>query len=241
MAATDGLAMLLRGVPVTKYGRDGGAHSTQLRLSADRAHLTWSSNKLGGAIAGRLGARATRRIMVGEVQEMLIGRESDVFRRHANSRSSTAEVVDPNLCTDAHLSVSLRLRPSTAAPDGGVASARETLDVSFKEEVEFGCFVALMRALLAAHAASRAPHAPRVNRGGAASGGRAVGESDAAAETAALAVLRIAMVAEAEEESAAAESWAVGRREDSTVDYNPFDFPATQARPAAGRPTRLAT
>lgn len=62
MAAAEGIAMLQRGVQVVKYGRDGSAHASNLKLSQDLADLSWTSKKLSSRLA-----RSMRSIKIAQV------------------------------------------------------------------------------------------------------------------------------------------------------------------------------
>ena len=152
--AAEGLALLKRGSSALKHGRAGKPHTTIFTLSADETLISWEPKRASKLVPRRsvAGSAATRVIAIADIVELLVGRESTVFKRRANDSA-------------AHLSLSLRLLGSLPAPpsvDGedtdGEPSVRETLDVSFDGEVAFGLWVAALRYLLArqqAHASKQ--------------------------------------------------------------------------------------
>ena len=143
--AAEGIVLLKRGSHVMKYGRQGRPHPTTFRLSESERTLSWESKKgLASKLTGKVELAS---IELADVLELLVGQESPVFRRHANTASSTGG--------SSHLSLSLLLLRAIDGGDGEEAAAagatkeRETLDISFDDEEAFGYWVAALRALLA--------------------------------------------------------------------------------------------
>lgn len=100
------------GAQLLKFGRKGAPHMREFKLSVDEATLSWQSK-------GKKALDTT--IQLRDVQEVLLGQQTDVFKR----RSSHA--------SQAHLSFSLVV--------GGSSGARTTLDLvcSCAEEFDTWC------------------------------------------------------------------------------------------------------
>ena len=78
--AEEGVACLMRGLPILKYGRQGKPHKTILRLSEDEAYLLWDASGIAAKLVKR-GRKERRRIFLADVLEILVGQESMVFHR----------------------------------------------------------------------------------------------------------------------------------------------------------------
>ena len=148
-SAKEGLALMQGGAPALKHGRAGKPHLTTFTLSQDETVLSWKSgggtmSKIGGSMRRLSGSGSAplRILQLNEVVELLVGRDSSVFKRRANDTGNE------------HLSLSLVLRGALPAPPsaGGKSDApeptRETLDLSFDDELDFGLWVAALRHLL---------------------------------------------------------------------------------------------
>ena len=112
-SAREGLELLHRGAPALKHGRAGKPHSTVFTLSPDDASLSWtplkrgSITKLGGSMKRLSGSPAEpkkRELLVSDVVELLVGRESTIFKRRANETGNE------------HLSLSLVLTGALPMP-----------------------------------------------------------------------------------------------------------------------------
>ena len=142
----EGVAWLQAGILVTKHGWQGKPHECRLRLSSDKGHLLWETTGVSKLVK----TNADRILDVSAILEVLVGRESEVFRRQNTAVSPRTE----------HLSVSLLMRAALPTPPeamhdddngdqpgGGSTSrgwtgrtsvARETLDLTFANEEETG-------------------------------------------------------------------------------------------------------
>ena len=147
----EGIAMLKAGCPALKYGKQGAPHKDMFLLSADEKTLSWAGTGFAAMVSKR------RNVRLGEVRRLLVGRESVVFERYRGQPSA------PGLT---HLSISLRFDSGSAAPAAASAAGsgppaptvrespvptgfeRDTLDVSFDDELTFGLWVAALRVLL---------------------------------------------------------------------------------------------
>ena len=114
-AVQEGLALLKRGSQVTKHGRSGRPHATQLVLSDDETTLTWEAAtrrrasleraaSIGLRTLRRGGEEKSRSVRIADVVELLVGHESAVFRRSGGGDAT------------AHLSITLQLTGSLPAP-----------------------------------------------------------------------------------------------------------------------------
>ena len=151
-SAQAGIQALQRGVQVNKHGRQGKPHATVLSLSQDERTLSWAASRtvqrvssFGRAakkIAG--GADKSRSIDLADAVELLVGRASSVFQR-----ASKADGLHEHLCLSLILSAALPAPPSASdgadgdADDG--AAERETLDLAFRDEEDFGSCLAALR------------------------------------------------------------------------------------------------
>ena len=142
--AEEGVACLMRGLPVLKYGRQGKPHKTILRLSEDEAYLLWDASGIAAKLVKR-GRKERRRIFLADVLEILVGQESMVF--HRIKEAGAAE----------HVSLTLLLMPALPDPPSSDAAEpcaplkredRATLDFSCLDEEQFGLCVAALRALV---------------------------------------------------------------------------------------------
>ena len=127
-AAAEGIANLKAGSDAMKHGRKGKPYATTFTLSSDERTLTWVGKNF-------LGRNATRELPLGDVLELMIGHESEVFQRSINSSSDRG--------TQAHLSLSLLLLESEEQGE------RASLDLSFSDDEQFGLWVAALRTLIA--------------------------------------------------------------------------------------------
>ena len=120
-----------------KHGRKGKPYATTFTLSSDERTLTWVGKNF-------LGRNATRELPLGDVLELMIGHESEVFQRSINSSSDRG--------TQAHLSLSLLLLESEEQGE------RASLDLSFSDDEQFGLWVAALRTLIAEAALAADDH-----------------------------------------------------------------------------------
>ena len=127
-SATEGLALLQRGLEVIKFSRTGKPSVTTVRLDEAELTLSWQPRMGLGKLKAKPGKRS---IETAGIQSVDIGRDSAAFQQ-APTKSRGA----------AHLSLSLVLKASYAA------EGRETLDLCCADEEEFGCLVAAFRALI---------------------------------------------------------------------------------------------
>ena len=144
--AREGLALLKSGrAQALKHGRSGKPHLTAFMLSDDETLLSWQPVKIKANLARTIGRRVSatsepkRSISTSEIVELCIGRESAIFQRRANDSGHE------------HLSLTLRLMASLPAPPiahdapplaASPSGERQTLDVSFENEEQFGLWVA---------------------------------------------------------------------------------------------------
>eukprot|EP00965_Chrysotila_dentata_P108495 3583217-Pleurochrysis_carterae.AAC.4 len=132
-AAREGIALLKRGASALKYSRSGKPRATLFRLSPQEHELSWE-----GAGLSKLVVKHERRaVEISEISAISVGRQSDAFRRSSGGEASPGA---------AHLSFSLHLNGADAMAE---RSERGTLDLSFEDEVEFGLWLAALRALMA--------------------------------------------------------------------------------------------
>ena len=161
-AAEEGVAWLKTGVTVLKHKAGGGApKQTVVRLSPDETCLAWTRSGL----AKFRRSTEERKVRIDDILEVLVGRDSEVFKRQQASGGKTSKVDAGQV----HLSFSLLLMPALPPPpDGSAASARsaaaserETLDLSCAGEEEFGLWLAAMRSLIGhSSGSSTSPTAP---------------------------------------------------------------------------------
>ena len=168
-AAEEGIAWLKTGVTVLKHKAGGGApQQTVVQLSPDETCLAWTRSGL----AKFRRSTGERMVKIDDILEVLVGRDSEVFKRQQASggKASKADV------GQLHLSFSLLLmpvlppppdgstagaRPATAGARPAAASERETLDLSCAGEEEFGLWLAAMRSLIGhSSGSSTSPTAP---------------------------------------------------------------------------------
>ena len=155
LAAIEGIELLKHGVQALKHGRQGKPHARTFQLSQDEKFLTWEGSRRFSVLPQAQG----RSIAIVDVIELLVGQESDVFKRSANAASSS----------EAHLSLSLVLtrtpaadsdspkhsptkspeRTRRAGSEAAATAQRPTLDIGCTDDLQFGFFVASFRALLA--------------------------------------------------------------------------------------------
>jgi len=154
-AAAEGISLLKSGCVAAKFGKQGTPHATTFTLSLDERTLSWAAR---GVVSGLL--PRSRAVDLRHVSRLLVGRESAVFERYRGRLSAPGRD---------YLSLSLRfheggsgasasssppaqykVRGGMGPAGGGVepGSRRESLDVSFDDEVTFGLWVAALRALL---------------------------------------------------------------------------------------------
>merc|ERR1719263_949693 len=117
-----------------KVSRGGKASAVQLYLSADERLLVWQKQ---GLIHRRKSAEE-RAVLVSEIADVTVGRDSDAFRR-------ASPLVATRLLP--HLSLSIRMKPSRER-----VRERKTLDLCLADEEHFGLLVKAVRALVAEHA-----------------------------------------------------------------------------------------
>jgi hypothetical protein len=147
--AREGLALLKGGAMALKHGRAGKPKKTLFTLSEDESKLTWrpaAGEGLGKLAVRRLSSSGApqRELAIADAVEIVVGRESAAFQRRANDTGLE------------HLSLTLKLMAALPAPpsaDGDdkeddPSSSRETLDVSFGSEEQFGLWVAALRYLI---------------------------------------------------------------------------------------------
>ena len=128
--ALAGIERLKGGCLVCKYGRSGKPHKITLGLSYDERILSWKGHSLWESISGK-GARSCS---LHAVRKLLIGRESQVFCRHSDEDS-----IDIDRHGETHLSLSLHFDEF---------EGRDTLDISFDNDENFGLVVAALRVLI---------------------------------------------------------------------------------------------
>ena len=149
--AIEAIQALKAGSDATKYGKQGAPHLTRFTLSEDEKTLSWAGTGLMGKFLPK-----ERLVHLANVKRLLIGRESAVFIRYQQNNNMNAAAAAPGL---AHLSISLKFEPGTTSMGssgdlssvqlyGNSAADRQTLDVSFDDELTFGMWVAALRALL---------------------------------------------------------------------------------------------
>ena len=157
-AAEEGISWLKTGVTVLKHKAGGGApQQTVVRLSPDETCLAWTRSGL----AKFRRSTGERMVRIDDILEVLVGRDSEVFKRQQASGGKTSKVDAGQV----HLSFSLLLMPvlppppdgSTAGTRPAAASERETLDLSCAGEEEFGLWLAAMRSLIGHSSGSSAP------------------------------------------------------------------------------------
>ncbi|KAL1510819.1 hypothetical protein AB1Y20_007103 [Prymnesium parvum] len=147
--AIAGIEMLKKGCTATKYSRSGKPRLATFRLSSDESTLSWDAGRysLAGPVKMYKGER--RNVKITEILELLIGMDSKVFALYK-------DIVGEAAVENAHISLSLVLLgnlPSTPTMEGDESSrapveSRETLDISFDNEENFGLWVAALRALM---------------------------------------------------------------------------------------------
>ena len=154
--------MLKLGTTALKFGRQGRPHPAIFRLSDDEAVLSWEDGRSG--ITGSLSALAgsamgkKRSVRIAECAMLLVGAESEVFRRSYEGDSS-----DTSLC------FSLLIDDGSSRSDEADSSAgpaalnkdthshshsqaalnKDTLDVRCADDVSFALWVAALHVLLA--------------------------------------------------------------------------------------------
>ena len=145
-AAEEGIARLKKGATVLKHGRSGDPQKTLFHLSADERSITWTRQGLAKFRRKSI----ERQVQVSDIVEVLIGHESEVFKRHGDSAGA------------AHLSFSLVLRralpalPTEMTEDGDLSTQeRQTLDLSCSDEESMGMWLAALRSLMEHPFASR--------------------------------------------------------------------------------------
>lgn len=117
--------------------------------------LTWDGRT---SVAGKLGlAKESRFLALAAVRELLVGRESSVFR-NANWKDRLS--VDVSVSGHIECSLTLSVDPMRHALSQGVkpdtlfkeaGASRQSLDISFTDEIHFGLVLAALRGLLPAH------------------------------------------------------------------------------------------
>ena len=145
-SAREGLDLLKRGAPALKHGRAGKPHATIFTLSKDESTLTWLGNQRSSIVGSFAGKKDKKReLNLSDVVELLVGRESAVFKRRKDKDKDDNE----------HLSLSLVTKGALPAPpsaDGedepDPTGGRETLDVSFDSDENFGLWLAALKYLL---------------------------------------------------------------------------------------------
>ena len=168
-AAAEGIAMLKTGCVALKYGRQGKPHPATFKLSDDETVLSWEDGRGGltstfSNLAGKM-ANKRRSVRISCVAELLVGAESNVFRRCTDTDDG-----DGSLC----LSLLIDAEPPAAPTSKAVASLgalassfgagshplvageKDSLDVRVTDELTFARWVAALHALLAASAEAAA-------------------------------------------------------------------------------------
>ena len=150
-AAEEGIALLKQGVLVIKYGRQGKPHQTMLRLTESEDVLKWEGRStVAGKLSSVLAKDSERFVALAAVRQLLIGRESTVFRS-ANWKDRLG--VDATAGRP-ECSLSLVIDPMRHALSRGVTadqlfkeagSARQSLDVSFQDDMVFGLVLSALR------------------------------------------------------------------------------------------------
>ena len=81
--ALEGIRMLKHGCTAHKYGRSGRPHTVAFKLSQDERTLSWQGKRK--SLGGRLPLPGTdeRSVALSAVSQLLVGRESAVFRRQS--------------------------------------------------------------------------------------------------------------------------------------------------------------
>ena len=107
-AAEEGVAWLKTGVTVLKHKAGGGApKQTVVRLSPDETCLAWTRSGL----AKFRRSTEERKVRIDDILEVLVGRDSEVFKRQQASGGKTSKVDAGQV----HLSFSLLLMPALRA------------------------------------------------------------------------------------------------------------------------------
>jgi len=160
-AAVEGIEMLKRGSRATKYSHASSAQPMLFKLSEDESELTWEhvgaarlwvgrgSSRLSWRVSlmGRLKC-SERSVRISDALELLVGQESEVFRRQRASSSATSGAAA--VSKREYLSLSLVMRASLPSkpselddaaeyPEG--ISDRQTIDVSCETPEQFGLWV----------------------------------------------------------------------------------------------------
>ena len=173
------MELLKKGVSVLKYGRTGKAHASVLTLSDNEAVLSWEDGRGGvfsslSAITGKL-QNKKRAILIDECVELLVGAESNVFRRCVDAADGDASMCFSLLVVGGAASIAAAAfggsgsgSGSGSGKVGGGAAPRESLDLRCTDELQFARLVAAFHALLVRESDSNprpspfAKHSPRV-------------------------------------------------------------------------------
>ena len=135
-AAEEGIAWLKTGVVVLKHNKKGAPQETVFRLDPSERSLTWTRSGFA-----KLRRKSDQRaVNISDILEVLVGRESEVFKRHedaaASGKASKVEAGQLHLSFSLLLTPALPPLPDDAAPDAGraakapAANERQTLDLS---------------------------------------------------------------------------------------------------------------
>jgi protein TonB len=160
--------MLKRSCTVSKYGRAGKPHSVTFTLLEDEDTLVWKGG--GKSLRSSLGGKKDeqRRVSLRKVSHLLVGRDSAVFKRFQDDRSSSGRMSAGNWQDDVEEEDFEDLAPSSRHRSASAEKAlpgqthlslslqfpwapgkeRTTLDLSFDDELSFGLWVAALRVLI---------------------------------------------------------------------------------------------
>jgi hypothetical protein len=139
--------MLKRGTTALKFGRQGRPHPAIFRLSDDEAVLSWEDGRSGitGSLSNLAGSALgkKRSVRIDECAMLLVGAESEVFRRSYKGDSSDSSLCFSLLIDDGSS------RSHEADSSGHAALNKDTLDVRCTDDVSFAHWVAALNVLLA--------------------------------------------------------------------------------------------
>ena len=146
-SAAQGINMLKRGTTALKFGRQGRPHPAIFRLSDDEAVLSWEDGRSGitGSLSNLAGSALgkKRSVRIAECAMLLVGAESEVFRRSYEGDSSDSSLCFSLLIDDGSS------RSHEADSSGHAALNKDTLDVRCTDDVSFAHWVAALNVLLA--------------------------------------------------------------------------------------------
>ena len=140
--------MLKLGTTALKFGRQGRPHPAIFRLSDDEAVLSWEDGRSGitGSLSNLAGSALgkKRSVRIAECAMLLVGAESEVFRRSYVGDSS-----DSSLCFSLLIDDGSSRSHEADSSAGHAALNKDTLDVRCTDDVSFAHWVAALNVLLA--------------------------------------------------------------------------------------------